>query len=190
MIKVQVPQIRMESQMGRIRMEQEHGMLEIEQGKAELSIQQPQVDMSIQTRKGTLTIDQTEAWKQVNLGSTQYMIEKNAHAAMQAASEGTARRAEQGSEMLDIHHGREVITDQAWTNQGKQYQPPNLAYMPSPFSVKINYEKGQVDMNFQEKKPQIDVQINKPQVTYHRSKVNIAMERYAQLGIDYVNLFK
>ncbi|HLR42060.1 MAG TPA: DUF6470 family protein [Pseudogracilibacillus sp.] len=187
---MQVPQIRMESQMARISMEQDHGMLEIEQPKAELSIQQPKADMSIQTTKGKLTIDQTEAWQQVNLGSTQYMIEKNARAAMQAASEGTARRAEQGAEMLDIHHGREVFADQAVTNQGKQYQSPNVGYMPSPFSVKINYEKGQVDINFQENKPQIDVQINKPQVTYHRSKVNIAMERYAQLDIDYVNLFK
>lgn len=187
---MQVPQIRMESQMARIRIEQDHGGLEIQQPKADLSIRQPKAEMSIRTTKGKLTIDQTEAWQQVNLGSTQYTIEKNAREAMQAASQGTARRAEQGAEMLDIHLGREVFADQAVTNQGKQYQSPNVHYRPSPFAVKFNYQKGEVDINFQENKPQIDVQINKPEITYHRSKVHIAMGRYAQLDIDYVNLFK
>ena len=187
---MQLPQLRMESQFASIQMTQDYGGLEIQQKRAEVSIQQPKAQISMTTRKGKLSIDQTAAWQQVNLGSTKHIIERQAQEAMQAVQEGTARRAEQGAEMLDIHLDREVFAELAVINGSRPLKQVTIAYMPSPFAVKTSYENGQVDIEVQENKPQIDVQVRSPEITYHRSHVDIAMEKYAQLQIDFVDLFK
>src|SRR5690625_4737986 len=158
---MQFPQIRMESQMARIGIEQKHGQIELRQPKAELSIEQPKAEMSIRTTKGKLTIDQSQAWEEMNLGSTMRMIEKHAAEGKQSAQEGTARRAEQGAELIDIHNGVNMFAEQAVINGHPQMKTLSFKYIPSPFAVKLHYERGEVDINVQENKPIINAQINK-----------------------------
>lgn len=186
---MQVPQIRMESQMARIQMEQRHGQIEIQQRKADMSIEQPKADLSIQTTKGKLTIDQTQAWEDMNLMSTLRHIEKFAEEGRQGIAEGTARRAEQGTELMRIENESNPIYTQAITNGGYKERLIGFKYVPSVFAVKIDYEPGTTEIDVQVNKPVIDVTVRKPELTFHRGGVDISMAQYNELHIDYVNLY-
>lgn len=186
---MQMPQIRMESQMARIGIKQTPAFIEQEQPKADLSIEQPKADVSMRTIKGKLTIDQSQAWEEMNLMSTRRLNEIHAGEGMRAISEGTARRAEQGAELINIHNGVNMFAEQAIQNGHPPMKTLSFKYVPSPLAVKIHYERGEIQMDVQENKPVIDVRINKPELTFHRGGVDITMERYAQLKIDYDNLY-
>lgn len=183
---VNIPQLRMESQMARIGINQTKAQIGIEQPKAELSIEQPNADMSIETTKGKLTIDQTQAWEEMNLESTPRLVEKHAQESVQLLKEGTARRAEQGAQLLDIHQSDTIIAEQARENQLPKLKQLSIKYIPSPLAVKLHYEKGDVNINFAARKPVIDVQINKPEITYSPGNVDVTMKQYAELKIDFV----
>lgn len=186
---MQVPQIRMESQMARIQMEQHNADIELRQPQADLSIEQPKADVSIQTTKGKLTIDQTQAWEEMNLMSTRRHIEKFAEEGMSATSEGTARRAQQGTELMKIENDSNTIYSQAKANSGEQERLIGFKYVPSVFSVKIDYEPGTTEIDIVANKPNIDVTVNKPELTFNRGGAQISMAQYNELHIDYVNLF-
>src|SRR5690625_774014 len=113
---MQVPQIRMESQLARIGMHQQFASLSIEQPKADVNIEQHQAKMNISAPLGQLSIDQTQAWEEAHLMSTPRLIEKQSQEAMQAVAEGTARRAEQGSQLMKIEHKEDRIVQQAMEN--------------------------------------------------------------------------
>src|SRR5690625_2554725 len=186
---MQIPQIRMESQMAKIGMEQTNSYIEIEQPKADLSIEQPKADVSMQTIKGKITIDQTQAWEETNIMNPYRLTEKIAQEGKQAALEGTGRREEQGAQIIDIHHDVDMIAEQAVENGSRPMKQLRVGYIPSPFAVKIDYEPGEVVIDVQENKPVIDAQIRKPEITFHRGGVHIFMEQYAQLNIDVENLY-
>jgi len=186
---MQVPQIRKESQMAKIGIEQTNSQIEMEQPTANLSIEQPSADMTMQTIKGTLTIDQTQAWEEMNLMSTMRHIEKFAQEGMQAVQEGTGRRAEQGTQLIDIHQNTNMIAEQAVQNGSRPMKQLSVGYIPSPFAVKVHYEPGEVQIDVQENKPIIEATIRKPEITFHRGNVNIFMEQYANLTIDYENIY-
>ena len=186
---MQFPQIRMESQMAKIGIKQTPAQIELQQGKAQLTIEQPKADLSIRQPKGKLTIDQSQAWEEMNLESTKRLNEKFASEGIQAAYEGTAKRAEQGAALLDIHNGMDVFAEQAYQIGNPPMKTLSIKYVPSPFAVKLHYEKGDVEIDVKENKPIIDAHINKPDLTFHRGNVDITMEQYAQLTIDFDNLY-
>lgn len=181
---MQIPQIRMTSQMGKITIEQTKGQMDIVQPKAELMIEQPNAEISIQTTKGSLTIDQTQAWEETNLMSTIRLNENFAEVGKQAALEAIQRRAEQGAQLIDIHHGGNVIAEQAIQNGHPTYKEPSIQYIPSPLAVKVHYEKGQLNMDVAPQKPVIDIQVSQPLIDYQRGDVRISMERYPSLTIE------
>jgi len=186
---MQLPQIRMESQMARIGIRQTPAQLEMTQKNAELSIEQPKADMSMRTRKGKLTIDQTQAWEEMNLMSTRRLNEQHADEGLQAAAEGTARRAEQGARLIDIHKNSNAIAEQAVQNQGSKQKTLSLTYIPSPFAVKFHFEKGGVEIDAKENKPIIHANINHPELLFRRGGVDITMEQLAELKIDFQPLY-
>lgn len=185
---MQIPQLRMDSQMAKIKLSQIAGRLEIAQPKADLSISQPKARMSIQTAKGKLTIDQSQAFEEANLYGPLRAIEREAQAGRQAAQAGTRRRAAEGSQLIDIHLGSNQLVEQAKQNGHRQYIPPSIKYIPSPLSVKTNYEKGQVNIDAQQNQPQIDVRINKPTVDFQRGRVNVSMAQHPYLSIHFENM--
>lgn len=183
------PQLQMESVRGRISIEQNPAKIEIRQAKATQTIEQPKAEMSIQTTKGKMNIDQSQAWEDRLLMSTIRLNEMHAQEGMRAIQEGTARRAEQGAQLLQIEHDGNVIADQAIENGHPQMKQLSIKYVPSPFSVKLNYEPAKVDIDIQARQPIIDVQINKPELTFERGPVNITMEQYPELHISVIDLY-
>ncbi|WP_042142651.1 DUF6470 family protein [Paucisalibacillus sp. EB02] len=186
---MEVPQIRMQSQMAKISISTQPAMQEIHQPKADLSIQQPHAEISMQTTPSKLTIDQTQAWEDMNLRSAFRLTEKLAQDGQQAIAEGTGRRASQGTELMKIENKGNPLVSQAFQNA---YEPPRslgIKFIPSLHAVKINYEPSKVDVNVKPNKPIIETRVNKPEINYVPGSVDISMAQHQNLEIDFVNLF-
>src|SRR5690625_1524737 len=189
LLTMKFPQLRMESVMGRIRLEQTPSFLEIRQPKATQSIEQPKAELSIRTTKGKMQIDQSQAWEERNLMSTIRLNEIYAQEGLKAVQEGVARRAEQGSQLLKIEQGGNVIAEQAIENGHPRMKTLSIKYVPSPLSVKMNYEPGELHIDVQTSQPTIDVKINKPEINFLRGGVHIEMDQYPELDIYVVDLY-
>jgi len=187
--QMKFPQLQMESQRGRIRIEQTPANIEIRQARATQTIEQPSAEMNIRTTKGKMHIDQSQAWEDRLLMSTIRLNEIHAQEGMQAIKEGTARRAEQGAQLIKIENDVNMIAEQARENGHPQMKQLSIKYVPSPFSVKLDYEPGELEINFQPRKPVIDVQINKPELLFERGSVNISMAQYPHLEISVIDLY-
>jgi hypothetical protein len=186
---MELPQIRMQSQMAKISITTQPARQEIRQPKADLSIQQPHAEISMRTKPLKLTIDQTQAWEDMNLRNVFRLTEKFAQEGKRAASEGTGRRASQGTELMRIENKGNPIVSQAFQNA---YEPPRslgIKFIPSLGAVKINYEPSRVEIDVKPNKPIIEARANKPEIGFIPGSVNITMQQYQNLEIDFVNLF-
>ncbi len=182
------PQIRLQSTPARLDMWVDKGSLEIQQKQANLEIEQPQAELTIERRPSQLTIDQTKAREDVGSKSVPRMIEDAAAEGKQAVLEGIARRGQERNELLQIQNGGNTIAAQAKRNsQGAQKQF-GLGWIPSPNSVQISYDPGEVNISVEPKKAIINSTINNPEVNYTPSKVNVQLAQYPSLKIDFENL--
>ncbi|MBS4223191.1 DUF6470 family protein [Lederbergia citrea] len=183
---MQIPQIRMQSQSAQIAMETRQARQLIQQPNAELRIEQPQAEMEIRTTPSRLTIDQSQAWEDMNIKSVFRSIEENSQRASQDLLAGIARVSREGDEMIEIHTGRNVIVEQA---KRKANPPPadvNITWVPSPFSVKIHYTPGKTDIQFDTNKPVINVRTQNPNISYQPGDVYISLKQRNSLNIDFV----
>ncbi|TYR80122.1 hypothetical protein FZC66_13400 [Priestia megaterium] len=98
------------------------------------------VEIQIERTPSKLTIDQTKAWEEMNLKSILKRTKDEADKGRQAVLESIQRAVQQGEELMKIENKGNVIADQAKRNTEKQIHPSNIAFIPSPFSVKIDYQ--------------------------------------------------
>ena len=181
---MQFPQVRMESQQARITIQQTPAQMEIRQPEAAMDLRQPKADMQIRTTKGRLNIDQSKAFAETNLKSALRWTEDMAAKGKADVHTGTARRAQQGNQLLDIHLGGNAIAEQAIQNGQPSDKMLGIKYMPSPFSVKIHYEPAEVDINVQGNKPRLNVQKHDPQINAHRGGVAVNLAQKPDLKIE------
>lgn len=182
-----IPQIRMESQFARIGIEQTKPVQEIEQPPAQLSIEQPPADLEIEQIPAKLTIDQTEAWEDMDLKTVFKRTEEFAQLGYESWLEGMARVSEQGDELMRIENGGDPIVRQAIENSEQPQYEFNVGWIPSPFSVNIHYEPGEVRIRAKANEPIIDATQNKPIHRYTPGKVNIYVAQHNKLSISFVN---
>ncbi|MBO8157636.1 MAG: hypothetical protein H0Z32_14495 [Bacillaceae bacterium] len=185
---MELPQIRMQSQFARIAMESKQANVNIQQPEADMSIEQPKADVQIRQKQGKLTIDQSQAWREMNLLNVYESIEEYAQLGKEGLLEGLARMSRQGDELMKIEHGGNPIAAQAEENG---FDPPKefkIGWIPSVFSVKINYEPGKADIHVNPQKPKISITPRKPEVQYEPGNVKTYMKQYADLQIDFENL--
>ncbi|WNB92717.1 DUF6470 family protein [Bacillus sp. NEB1478] len=182
------PQLRMESTFGQIDINIQKSVQEIEQTPAELSIQQPRAELDIERTSGQLTIDQTQARADMDLKSISQRIEEFAQQGYEDWLSGLARMSQDGDELMMIENGGNPIAQQAKRNSESPIYDFNIGFIPSPFSVKINYQPGEVKLNWQTHKPEIDVKVNIPQHLYTPGSVQIEMKQWSSLYIDVVGL--
>ena len=186
---MELPQIRMQSQMAKISMTTQPARQEIHQPNADLSIQQPHATITMQTTPSKLTIDQSQAWEDMNLRSVFRATEKLAQEGMQAALEGAGRRASQGTELMKIENKGNPLVSQAFQNAHEPPRSLGIKFIPSLNAVKINYEPSKVDINVTTNKPIIESHANKPEINYIPGSVDITLAQHHSLEIDFVNLF-
>lgn len=183
---MQVPQIRMHSQFAQIGITTTPARQTIHQQDADLRIEQPLANMKMRTTEGRLTIDQTEAWEDMNLKSIFKTVRENAQKGHQAVMEGMAQAAAEGQEMINIQSGRNAFVEQAKRDTFKPPAEVNITWIPKPFSVKVHYQPGKTDIQFQERKPIIDARVNKPVISYAPGDVNVHLKQRNSLRIDLV----
>lgn len=183
-----LPQIRIDSRMAKIGMETERSKLEIQQKPADISIQQPKAEMFIERRPSKLTIDQTKAREDMDLKNISKRIEEFAEQGYQDWLDGLARVSQDGDELMKIENGFNAIPDLAKRNSEPPIYDFNIAWIPSPGSVKLSYDPGEVNIQWQTHKPNIDVKINKPMIHYTPDKTRVFMQQQPSLKIDFDNL--
>lgn len=186
---MQLPQIRMQSQMAHIRIHQTSGKQKIRQPEASLSIQQPKAQMTIKTTPSKLDIDQSQAWEDMNLMHVFKLIKKFANEGLQGASQGTARRVQQGDALMRIENKGNPIANQAAQNGFDQMKKLGIKFIPSMFAVKIDYQPAKVNIDVKANKPIIHAEAHKPNIQFQQGAVTIGMKNYQSLEIDFENLF-
>jgi Family of unknown function (DUF6470) len=184
-----LPQIRMQSQLARINMVSQPARQEIRQPKADLTMEQPRADISMRTTPSKLTIDQTQAWEEMNLLSIERLNEKYAQDGKQAVLEGIGRRASQGTELMKIENKGNPLISQSYQNAYEPMKDLSIKFVPSPFAVKIHYQPSEVEIDVRPNKPIIEARANKPEITYVPGSLDISMANYQSLEIDFINLF-
>lgn len=185
---MEIPQIRMHSQQAKIQIQTTPSQLHISQPSGDLTIRQPKADVSMHIKPGKLSIDQSQAWEDMNLLSAKKSIAKNAQAGMQAALQGTARRARQGNEFMRIEKDTDPIKSQAIENGFTPQKRLGLTFIPSTFAVKTSYEPSEVDIQVQTNQPRIEGRINKPIIQYTPGSVETKLSQRPQLTIEAVNM--
>lgn len=186
---MQLPQIRLQSTFINTGLQIQQPVQQIEQPQAKQSIQQPQAILEMETIPGKLTIDQTKAREDMDLKSIGRRIEEFAQNGYQDWLKGLERRATQGNELMKIENGGNPIASQAKENGQKPIVPFNIGWIPSHFSVKIQYEPAKVNINAKPQKPIIDAEIRKPIHEYTPGKTSVEVTEKNSLDVDFAYLF-
>ncbi|MGG4548787.1 DUF6470 family protein [Rossellomorea marisflavi] len=181
-----VPQIRIQSTNAAISIETTPGRFDMQQPNADVDIQQPQAKMDIERIPSKLTIDQSEARADMDLKSIGRRIEDFANQGYQDWLEGMARVSGDGDELMMIENGGNALAEQADRNSASPIYDFNIGFIPSAGNVKIGYDPGSVRVNIEPQRVINNTRTNKPIVDFTPAKVNIAMQRYADLKIDWV----
>ncbi|MGG3494929.1 DUF6470 family protein [Peribacillus simplex] len=186
---MQIPQIRLQSTSMKIGLNIEQPVQQIEQKAADQSIEQPQAILEIRTAPGKLTIDQSQAREDMDLKSLSKRVEEFARQGYQDWLAGMARRAQQGTELRHIEKGGNAPAEQARQNSKGPEKQFNLGWIPSHFSVKLDYQPAQVEIEATAQKPIIDARINRPNHTYTPGSADVEILQKNALDIDFINLF-
>lgn len=182
------PHLRMESIYGQLGLTSEKPVQEIEQLPAEMVITQPRAQMNIERAPGKLTIDQTQAWEDMDLKHIFKRIEEAAQNGYQDWLSGMARRSHEGDDLMRIENGGNPIVEHAKINSESPFYEFNIGFVPSHFSVKINYQPVDLNVSWETYKPEIDVKINKPRHDYTPGVIRGEMKEWPSLKIEVIGL--
>ncbi|WP_068673078.1 DUF6470 family protein [Oceanobacillus sp. Castelsardo] len=185
---MQFPQIRLQSQHAQIQLSIKDATLEMQQPKADLSIQQPPAELSIRTTPGKLNIDQSQAWAEMNLKTIPQLVQDFAAEGRSKSLEGIGRRASEGAELMQIENGGDPLVSQAVNHAFEPMKRLGITFIPSPFSVKMNYQPAEVQVDVKVNKPIIESSINKPVIHYEKGSVETSLKLKEDLQIDFVNI--
>lgn len=182
---MQLPQIRIQATQARLNLEIHKPVQEIQQEPAELKIKQPPADLSIKTTPGKLTIDQTLAWENLDLKSPAKRVAEFAQQGNGEWAKGVNRLVTEGNELMKIENGGNPIVSQA-KRKMVDSSSFHTGSTPSAFSVKLQYDPGNVTIDWKVNSPIIDVEINKPTHNYTPGSVTGYVSPMASLHIDFV----
>lgn len=180
-----IPQIRIETKPFIMESSSTWHTLEIEQPHATIDIQQPKAEVTMQTTPSKLTIDQTQAWEDMGLKHIFRIIEEEAKKGFQDSKEGMARVASDGDELMKIENKYNVLSEISKRNGTRKTNEFTIGFIPSHFSVKINYEPSSVNMEVKVNKPNINSQANKVNITYLPGKLDFEIKQYNSIEIDF-----
>jgi Family of unknown function (DUF6470) len=182
------PQLRMESTFGQLSLSTQKPVQEIKQLPAEVSIVQPKAELSIERTPGNLTIDQTQAWEDMDLKHVFKRIEEFAQNGYQDWLTGMGRRAQEGDDLMRIESGGNPIPEHAKINSENPQYEFNIGFVPSHFIVKTNYQPSDLNIDWKTNNPEIDVKVNKPRLDYTPGVIRGEMKQWPSLKINVVGL--
>ena len=184
-----LPQIRLQSTFIKTGLTIEKPVQQIQQPKAKQQIEQPAAILEIETIPGQLYVDSSQARAEVGLKTDSQRVEEFAQDGYQDWLNGLARRARQGRDLMQIHKGGNPIVAHVKENSKLPQKQFNIGWIPSHFSVKMQYDPAQVNINVQPQKPTTNVEIQKPIHEYTPGKVNLDILQKNSFEIDFTNVF-
>lgn len=180
------PQIQIHTTKAMLGLDIEKPVQHIEQPKADLYIEQKEADLRINTRPVKLSIDQSQAWRDMNLLGPLASTKEFAQKGQQKLFQGIARRANEGKRLMQIENGGGSVQSVAKGKGMKGYSALNIKFIPSYHAVKITYQPGEVNIEATANKPIIEGNINKPIHEYQPGSVEGYMIQYPSIEIDVV----
>ncbi|AXH98417.1 hypothetical protein DV702_01060 [Sporosarcina sp. PTS2304] len=179
-----IPQLQIQTTPAKIGLQVTKPVQEIEQPRASLSIQQPAAILDISTTRPQLSLDTTENRADLDLKSAFRRIAENAQYGHQKVQEGIGRRAQEGSQLMKIENGASIadIIKQSTERPMAQLQ---VKFVGDRTKIKTDVTAGSLDIQVKPQKPIIDAQINKPIHNYTPGKVDVVMEQYGSIDIDW-----
>ena len=187
-ILVNVPQLRIQQTSVQIGLNIRQPVQEIKQQQADMTIKQPEADMNFNKRPSRLTIDQTKALADVGIKSVGMVVREAAQKGHGIWSQGLSRVARDGDEMMRIEHGGDPMPRQAKRNGEPPAKEFNVDWIPSHFSVDIDYDPGDLDIQVKVNKPIIDVKPNKPIHNYTPGSTDVFISQEPTIDIRFVNM--
>lgn len=181
-----IPKIQIQSTKAQIGLNIQKSVQEIEQPRANLDLQQPKAIVTINTTKSELTIDAFEARESIGHKNTRSRTAETAQQGIQDALNGTARRAQEGNDLMRIENGGNPIVAHAESKGRQPYSSLNIKFIPQAGSVKVNFKPGQVNINVEPQKVINNTTINKPIHNYTPGKIDVEMLQYPSLKIDWL----
>ncbi|SIS42984.1 DUF6470 family protein [Salimicrobium flavidum] len=181
---MEMPRLQISTTDARVGIQTRNAQLSYKQQNADVLIRQPKADVSIRQPEGELSIDQSKARSNLHLNSSAERSRITAQVGEQKATEGIARRAREGDELMRIENGGNPIASQAARNYGFEvdYQMGNT---PVHELVNIDYTAREAEIDIQKKEPQINVTPRYPQYSYQPGKVNISLLQEPSITIDW-----
>jgi len=179
-----IPQLQIQTTRGILNLQIIKPTQEIEQPRATMNIQQTAATLEMSSTRPQLSLDTTEARADIDMKSVRRRIEEHAQLGKQGASEGTARRAQEGQQLLRIEQGGKMIADIAKQNATPPPAPLGIRFVGNRLNVQMSAQPGTTNIQATPRKPIIDVQMNKPIHNYTQGKVTGEMERYPSIQID------
>ncbi|MDM5315079.1 DUF6470 family protein [Fictibacillus sp. b24] len=182
------PQLRMQSTKGELGLTITKAVQQIEQPQADMTIRQRSAEMDIETTPGKLIIDQTQAWADMNLMHIFKRIEEYARNGYQDWLSYLAKTSSQGDQLMRIENKGNPLISQAKMNSESPILDYNVGFIPSAFSVKMNYRPAKVNINWKTHQPDINVKVNKPRHHYSPGVVRGKMKQMPSLHIEVIGL--
>jgi Family of unknown function (DUF6470) len=182
------PQLRMQSTKGVLGLTITKSIQQIEQPQADMTINQKSAELDIETTPGKLTIDQTQACEDMNLMHIFKRIDEFARSGYQDWLSFLAKASSQGDQLMRIENKDKPLISQAKHNSENPILDYNVGFIPSAFSVKINYRPAKVNINWKTYQPEINVRVNKPRHYYKPGEVKGEMKLNPSLHIEVIGL--
>ncbi|MEK5214787.1 DUF6470 family protein [Psychrobacillus sp. FSL H8-0487] len=181
-----IPKLQINSTKAQISLNIQKPVQKIEQPSANLDLQQPKAIQTMKTTKPQLSIDTEQARADVDLKSARRRIEDFATEGRQGVSEGIARRAQQGTELMKIENGGNPIKSHAQQTGRQPYSSLSIKFIPTHGSVKVNFQPGSVDIKVEPQQVINNTTTNKPIQNYTPGKVLVGMQQHASIQIDWL----
>lgn len=181
---VRIPQLTMQATFPQLSITVERGSMHMRQQQAEMLIEQPKPQLEMKTTPSRLTIDQTEAWAHMDLKHIFRRIEEAAQDGYASWLSYLETTAIQGDELMRIEQGGDVLAMQAEANSERPPFDYNVGLIPRPFSVKVSFEPGHINMNWQTSNARIHIEPRPVQIDYKPNIVHIDLARHNNLRID------
>ncbi len=179
-----MPRLSIQTTQARLGISTRNAVQTIRQPEAEMSIEQPEAKMRIEQSPGQLTIDQTKAWHNIDLKSIFVRTDEMASESVQLALEGIGRVASEGDELMRIENKGNPIAAQAERNSHYEFdlQPGGR---PAYDLVDLHYTPHPTQISIEKQDPVIHAQQRDPEFSYQPGEVNMNIEQYPDVNIDW-----
>jgi hypothetical protein len=181
---VNIPKIRIDSQMGKIGLKINKPLQEIKQPQPVVSIEQPAAELKISNQQGKLTIDQTLARENLDLKSVFKRTEENAQTGYQSVMQYISKSVQEGNELMKIENGGNPIKEQSKRSLERSINY-DTGSIPSQNSVKISYKPARVNVDIHTHAPNIEARVNKVSHQYTPGTTDVFLQQAPSLKIDF-----